>query len=81
MQDGSKVTIPWSGMSWARPYRNANSVGGAPSNASQIVKEDIVRLRPNEEKTAWSLVQIPKAQGQLIAINPNDGSIEAIVGG
>ncbi len=82
MQDGSKVTIPWSGMSWARPYRNANSVGGAPSNASQIVKvKDIVRLRPNEEKTAWSLVQIPKAQGQLIAINPNDGSIEAIVGG
>ena len=82
MQDGSKVTVPWSGMAWARPYRNANSVGGAPSNASQIVKvKDIIRLRPNEEKTAWSLVQIPKAQGQLIAINPNDGSIEAIVGG
>ncbi len=27
MQDGSTVTVPWSGMSWARPYRNANSVG------------------------------------------------------
>jgi len=27
------------------------------------------------------LVQTPKAQGQLIAINPNDGSIEAVVGG
>ncbi|KAE9711544.1 penicillin-binding transpeptidase domain-containing protein, partial [Escherichia coli] len=26
-------------------------------------------------------VQVPKVQGQLIAINPNDGSIEAIVGG
>lgn len=82
MQDGTKVTVPWSGMSWARPYRNANSVGGAPSNASQIVKvKDIIRLRPNAEKTAWSLIQIPKVQGQLIAINPNDGSIEAIVGG
>ncbi|MEX7475251.1 penicillin-binding protein PBP1a, partial [Acinetobacter baumannii] len=47
-----------------------------------IVKvKDIVRLRPNEAKTAWSLVQVPKVQGQLIAINPNDGSIEAIVGG
>ncbi len=82
MQDGTKVTVPWSGMSWARPYRNANSVGGAPSNASQIVKvKDIIRLRPNAEKKAWSLIQIPKVQGQLIAINPNDGSIEAIVGG
>lgn len=82
MQDGSTVTVNWSGMSWVRPYRNANSVGGAPSNASQIVKvKDIVRLRPNEGKTAWSLVQVPKVQGQLIAINPNDGAIEAVVGG
>ncbi len=82
MQDGSTVTVNWSGMSWARPYRNANSVGGAPSHASQIVKvKDIIRLRPNEDKSAWSLVQVPKVQGQLIALNPNDGSIEAVVGG
>ena len=82
MQDGSKITVPWSGMSWARPYHNANSVGAAPSNAAQIVKiKDIVRLRPNTEKTAWALVQIPKVQGQLIAMNPNDGAIIAVVGG
>ena len=82
MQDGSTVTVPWSGMSWARKYINANAVGGAPSRASQIVNtKDIVRLRPNENKTAWSLVQTPKAQGQLIAINPNNGAIEAVVGG
>ncbi|UOG17827.1 penicillin-binding protein PBP1a [Acinetobacter sp. PK01] len=82
MQDGSTVTVPWSGMSWARPYRNANSVGPAPSRASQIVKvKDIVRLRPNADKTSWSLVQIPKVQGQLIALNPNNGAIEAVVGG
>jgi penicillin-binding protein 1A len=82
MQNGSTVTVNWSGMSWVRPYRNANSVGGAPSNASQIVKvKDIVRLRPNEGKTVWALTQVPKVQGQLIAINPNDGAIEAVVGG
>jgi penicillin-binding protein 1A len=82
MQDGTTVTVPWSGMSWARPYRNANSVGGAPNKASQIVKvNDIVRLRPNEEKTYWALVQLPKVQGQLIALNPNNGAIEALVGG
>ena len=82
MQDGSTVTVPWSGMSWAAPYRNANSVGSAPSKAAQIVKvKDIIRLRPNDNKTSWALVQVPKAQGQLIAINPNNGAIEAIVGG
>ena len=82
MQDGSTVTVPWSGMSWASPYRNANSVGPAPRTAAQIVKiNDIIRLRPNDNKTSWALVQIPKAQGQLIALNPNNGAIEAIVGG
>ncbi|ENV31713.1 hypothetical protein F960_04078 [Acinetobacter gerneri DSM 14967 = CIP 107464 = MTCC 9824] len=82
MQDGSTVTVPWSGMSWARKYINANAVGGAPSRASQIVSvKDIVRLRPNQEKTSWSLVQVPRVQGQLIALNPNDGAIEAVVGG
>ena len=82
MQDGSTVTVNWSGMSWVRPYRNANSVGGGPSNASQIVKvKDIIRLRPNDNKSVWSLVQVPKVQGQLIALNPNNGAIEAVVGG
>lgn len=82
MQDGTTVTVPWSGMAWARPYRSANSVGNAPSKASQIVKvKDIIRLRPNQDRTSWALIQIPKAQGQLIALNPNNGAIEAIVGG
>lgn len=51
MQDGTTVTVPWSGMSWARRYRNANSVGAAPKRAADIVKlKDIVRLRPNAQK-------------------------------
>lgn len=82
LKDGSTVTIPWSGMSWVRLYRNANNSGPAASRASQIVKvNDIVRVRPNADKTSWSLVQVPKVQGQLIALNPNSGAIEAMVGG
>ena len=82
MQNGQTVQVNWAGMSWARPYRNANSVGAAPSSASQIVKVgDIIRLRPNTNKTEWSLIQVPAVQGQIIALNPNNGAIEAIAGG
>ncbi len=82
LQNGQEVTVNWDGMSWAKRYQGANSVGPMPSYASQIVKRhDIVRLRPNQDKTAWSLIQTPKVQGQLVAINPNNGAIEAIVGG
>ncbi|MBF7688703.1 penicillin-binding protein 1A [Acinetobacter rathckeae] len=82
LKDGTTVTVPWSSMAWAHPYRNANSVGPMPTRANQIVKvNDIVRLRPSNAKDSWLLVQLPKVQGQLIALNPNNGAIEAVVGG
>lgn len=82
LKDGSTVTVPWSGMNWVRFYKNANNPGPAASRASQIVKvNDIIRLRPNSDKSTWSLVQVPKVQGQLIAIDPNSGAVEALVGG
>lgn len=82
LQDGRRVTVAWEGMSWARKYINANAVGAAPSRAADIVKlKDIVRLRPNADNSQWSLVQTPKVQGQLIALRPNTGAVEAIVGG
>ena len=57
-------------MSWVRPYRNANSVEWKQYLMLHNQKLNIIRLRPNENKTVWSLVQVPKVQGQLIALNP-----------
>lgn len=81
--DGKTVTVPWEGISWARRYYSADRTGGTPANASQVVKlKDIVRLRPTDDKkTTWYLTQIPDVQGQLIALNPNNGAVEAVVGG
>lgn len=84
LRDGTEVTVNWRGMSWARKYIDTNRVGSAPSQAAQIVKvKDIVRLRAqgDAEPYTWVLGQIPAAQGQLIALNPEDGAIEAVVGG
>lgn len=82
MKDGKSITVNWDGMSWARKYFSADRIGAAPSNAKQIVKEgDIVRVRPSEDKTSWSLMQTPAVQGQLISLNPNNGAVEAMVGG
>lgn len=81
--DGKKTTVGWDGMVWARRYYSADRVGGTPANASQVVKlNDIVRLRPTDDKKSnWVLTQIPDVQGQLIALNPNNGAVEAVVGG
>ncbi len=80
LRDGRKITINWSGMSWARPYKSVNSLGVSPSKASQIAAVgDIIRVK--QIGNTWVLRQIPNVQGQLIALHPETGAIEALVGG
>nr|WP_241879062.1 penicillin-binding transpeptidase domain-containing protein [Psychrobacter sp. PraFG1]UNK05731.1 penicillin-binding transpeptidase domain-containing protein [Psychrobacter sp. PraFG1] len=82
LADGEVVTVPWSGMSWAKEYLDANRIRRYPNSASDLVKkDDIVRLIANENKTAWRLTQIPKVQGSLVALDPETGAVEALVGG
>lgn len=81
MSSGETVTVDWSGMSWARKYFSADRVGGSPSNAAQIVNDkDIVRLIKTDTGS-WKLAQIPKVQGSLVSLNPDNGGVRALVGG
>ncbi len=82
LQSGEVVTIAWSGMNWAKEYLDANRIRRYPNRASDIVKkDDIVRLIANENNTSWRLTQVPKVQGSLVALNPETGAVEALVGG
>ena len=77
----SSVTLDLAGMRWARPRINDTRVGAIPSEVSQVLKRgDIVRLSRDADGV-WQLAQIPAVQGALTAINPEDGAIEALVGG
>ncbi len=68
-------------MSWARPHISDSRVGAAPTSVSSVVKRgDIIRLA-RDEKGEWELAQIPAAQGALTSVDPEDGSIQALVGG
>ncbi|WP_419420409.1 penicillin-binding protein 1A [Legionella sp. D16C41] len=73
-------TLKWSGLSWAKPALKKGWVGKQPTHAKQILKEgDIVYVR--QQQGEWFLSQIPEAEAALIALNPNDGALEALVGG
>lgn len=81
MQSGETVTVNWSGMSWARKFISANRFGRLPSNASQIVKnKDIIRLIKTDDGSL-QLTQIPDVQGSLVSLNPENGAVNALVGG
>ncbi len=75
------VQIDWDGLSWARRELHNDSVGPAPREASQVLSRgDVVYVVADDAGHA-QLGQIPEAQSALVALDPNDGSIVALVGG
>ena len=79
-KDNATHIIPWNGLSWAKPALRKGWVGKAPTSAQQIVKVgDIVYIRPQNNE--WHLAQVPQTEAALVALNPSNGAIEALVGG
>jgi len=75
----TKLTL--TDMKWARPYINENRRGKKPKRVDDILKVgDIVRVQKNKNGK-WELSQLPKVTGALVAMNPQNGAIEAIAGG
>ncbi|MDP0588284.1 MAG: penicillin-binding protein 1A [Candidatus Endonucleobacter bathymodioli] len=73
--------IEWDNLNWAKKFINTNAFGFPPTNASKILKTgDLIWVRERPDGR-HRLAQEPTAQSSLISINPNDGSILALVGG
>lgn len=82
-QTGDTITLPWSGLAWAKPSLKKHGwVGKSPERAAQVVsKGDVVYISKNHDYDTWVLTQIPQAEGALVALNPSNGAIKALVGG
>lgn len=79
--DGSLITIPWEGMSWAKRQLKNGWAGAMPRNAEEVAElGDIIRVQKTANNT-WELSQVPDVEGALVAINPTNGAIQALVGG
>jgi penicillin-binding protein 1A len=75
------VSVNWDGIKWARKYLNESDMGPAPKAATDVLaRGDIVYLR-KLDTGVWNLAQVPTAQGALVAVDPVDGAIVALVGG
>ena len=82
----SVIPIYWPGLKWAKPFINENRSGIPPSVAADIVKTgDIVLVQKMETKNSnddqWRLSQVPAVEGALVSLNPENGAINALVGG
>lgn len=78
--DGELRTVEWDGLDWAREYITDFRQGSDPETASDVTREGaVVYIR--EQDDAWRIAQIPEVSGALIALNPENGAVEAVVGG
>ncbi len=81
LASGEIITIPWAGLSWARMQMEDGFVGPPPRNAADIVAiGDVINVM-KLKNSVWRLVQMPKVQGAIVAMNPSDGAVLALSGG
>jgi len=75
------VEIDWDGLSWARKELRNDALGPSPKDAAQVLSRGDVIYVVADDAGHAQLAQIPEAQSALVALDPNDGSIVALVGG
>ena len=78
--DGELRTVEWDGLDWARKYITDFRQGSDPETASDVTREGAV-IYIREQDDAWRIAQIPEVSGAFIALNPENGAVEAVVGG
>jgi penicillin-binding protein 1A len=80
-RDGVAIELGWDDLSWARPALPDDVLGPAPKAAADVVAPgDVVYLEPLPEGR-HRLAQVPAVAGALVALEPRDGAILALVGG
>ena len=84
--DTSKGRILLEDMTWARQYIEVDKKGPAIKKPADVLKVgDVIAVSPKEGAKAteklFSLEQIPKISGGLVAMDPHTGRVYAIVGG
>jgi penicillin-binding protein 1A len=85
-KDGRVGSITLEASAWARSYISVDELGPRPQEMGDILTVgDIVRINTEpldqEAEGTWLLTQLPEIQGALIAMDPSDGAIRALMGG
>ncbi|MBY0379258.1 MAG: transglycosylase domain-containing protein, partial [Burkholderiales bacterium] len=72
LRDYTDITISGDGLKLVKKFINSGKT-------NQITRGSVIRVINNNDN--WSIVQIPEVEGSIVAINPNNGAIKALIGG
>lgn len=76
-----QVEIAWKrGLKGLRKFNSPNSRSAPIKNTGELfAKGDLIRIQ--QKADGWHLSQLPRAQAALVALNPENGALQALVGG
>jgi penicillin-binding protein 1A len=81
VKDMGSVTLPWAKLSWARRELPEEKTDRSPTQASEIFSRGDVIYTVGSSPPTLQFVQVPEAQSALVAMDPKDGAVVALVGG
>ncbi|MET0083116.1 MAG: penicillin-binding protein 1A [Sedimenticola sp.] len=82
--EGIHITLPWKGLEWAREHIDENRLSAKLKQASDVLQPgDLIYVLPEfkEGEEWWRLAQVPAAAGALVSVDPDNGAIQALIGG
>ncbi len=71
LRNGNHLTFSGKQLDWVHKY-----LGTA---GKSILPGSVIRVRQNNDQ--WQISQLPQVQGALVAMNPQSGAIQALMGG
>ena len=82
-KSGEHQRLEWhNGLEGTRRYRTENLTTPAADTIENLLSVgDLIRIEWDSEKMHHRLAQVPRAQAALVALNPDNGAIRALVGG
>jgi penicillin-binding protein 1A len=81
LADGTRDLLPWSGISWAKPFVDRQTSGAEPESVLEVLNiADVIIIMPTSMGT-WALSQTPEVQGAVVSLDPTDGAINSLAGG
>lgn len=75
-KNGETIRITGEGLKMARRF-----LGNDPKIGEKRIRPGALIRVKKMEKIGWQIVQLPEVEAALIAMDPNDGAIRALVGG
>ena len=81
LKNGSRSSLPWNGISWAKSFVDRATTGQAPETVADVLAPgQIIHVMPTT-LGSFALAHMPEAQAAVVSIDPRDGAITSLSGG